>query len=138
MSTASAKCLCGLFEVVVSGSFGDVRYCHCSQCRRKSGTAFTANARINASQFQLNGPAEQVTEYEHKPGLYNAFSSNCGTPLYTRSQDAPQDIRVRMGGFDGELDVQITAHVWSGSKASWYEIADGLPCFKEAYKQGGT
>lgn len=135
MSSASAACLCRRFEVSVRGSFGDVRYCHCSQCRRKSGTAFTANARIKSSQFQLKGPASGVTEYEHKPGLFNAFCSHCGSPLYARSADDPEDIRVRLGGFDELIDVSITGHVWTNSKAAWYEIEGGLPRFHQAFEE---
>ena len=46
------------------------------------------------------------------------------------------DIRVRLGGFEGELDVRITAHVWTGSKSTWYAIEDSLPCHAEAIREG--
>lgn len=130
---ASGSCFCGTFKFVVSGAFGDVRYCHCSQCRKKSGTAFTANARINASQLTLEGPSELITEFETKPGLYNAFCARCGSPLYARSDADPADVRVRLGGFDGDVDAQITGHVWTSSKASWYRIEDTIPQFPERY-----
>ena len=130
---ATGRCLCGTFEFTVEGSFGDVRYCHCSQCRRQSGTAFTANARVHRSQWSIRGPREQIAEYEHRPGRYKAFCSRCGSPLYARSDEDPDDVRVRLGGFEGELDVRTTGHVWVDSKASWYEIEDGIPCFPEAF-----
>jgi hypothetical protein len=130
----SGKCLCGTFEYTVEGSFGEVRYCHCSGCRRVSGTAFSANARITRSQWSLVGPRDQITEYEHphKPGRFKAFCSKCGSPLYSRSDHDPEDIRVRLGGFEGALDVRITGHVWVGSKATWYKIEDSIPCYPEA------
>jgi len=73
-----------------------------------------------------------VTEFEHKPGLFKAFCSKCGSPLYARSAHDPNDIRVRLGGFEGELDVVITGHVWISFKAPWYVIEDSLPCYAEA------
>ncbi len=130
---ASGQCLCGLFQFTVSGSFGDVRYCHCSQCRRKSGTAFTANAKVHQSQWELSGPVEHITEFEHKPGLYNAFCAKCGSPLYARSDHAPDDIRIRLGAFVGKLDVAITGHVWVSLKADWYSIQDDLPQYAEIF-----
>ncbi|MGK0258214.1 MAG: hypothetical protein ACI96M_001647 [Candidatus Azotimanducaceae bacterium] len=48
---SQSTCLCGLFTTSVVGSLGEVRYCHCSQCRRKTGTPFTANAKINSSLY---------------------------------------------------------------------------------------
>lgn len=131
---ATGRCLCGTFELTVEGSFGDVRYCHCSQCRQQSGTAFTANARIHRSQWSIRGPEDRITEYEHRPGRYKAFCARCGSPLYARSDHDPDDVRVRLGGFEGELDVRITGHVWVGSKATWYEIEDEIPCFPEAFR----
>lgn len=134
---ASGTCLCGTFEYTVEGSFGDVRYCHCGECRRGNGTAFSANARIHWSQWSLRGPREQITEYEHKPGLFKAFCAGCGSPLYARSDRDPDDIRVRLGGFEGTLDARITGHVWVGSKATWYTIEDSLSCHREAIGPNG-
>jgi hypothetical protein len=44
-SMASGRCLCGTFEYTVDGSLGDVRYCHCGECRRGNGTAFSGETR---------------------------------------------------------------------------------------------
>ncbi len=130
---ATGSCLCGLFTFTVCGSFGDVRYCHCSQCRKKTGTAFSANAKIQKAQWTLHGPTDKITEFEHKPGLYNAFCSDCGSPLYARSDHDPDDIRVRLGSFDDAVDATITGHVQTSSKAEWYCIKDSIPQFSDAY-----
>ena len=100
---ALGRCQCGAFEYSVEGSLGDVRYCHCAKCRRGNGTAFTANARIHRSQWSIEGPRDLITEYEHKPGLFKAFCARCGSPLYARSSQDPDDIRVRIGGLEGPL-----------------------------------
>lgn len=129
---ASGTCLCGAFRFTVNGPFGEVRYCHCSQCRRGNGTAFSANARVSRSQWALEGPGDLVTEFEHKPGKFKAFCSRCGSPLYARLTSDPDDIRVRLGAFDGALEVAITGHVWTSSKADWYQIEGSIPCYPEA------
>ena len=131
----SGTCLCGAFKFMVTGSFGDVRYCHCSSCRSGNGTAFSANAKVQKSQWTLEGPKDKVTEFEHTPGMFKAFCARCGSPLYARSSQAPNDIRVRLGSFDGNLDVNITGHVWTSSKATWYTIEDSIPCYPEAITQ---
>lgn len=131
---ASGTCLCGSFSFAVNGAFGDVRYCHCNQCRRGNGTAFSANAKIDKSQWQLDGPADKITEFEHKPGWFKAFCCTCGSPLYARSNTNPDQIRVRLGGFSGELVATVTGHVWTDFKAQWYSLDDSLPCYAEAIK----
>jgi hypothetical protein len=129
---SKGTCLCGAFTYTVEGSFGEVRYCHCSQCRRGNGSAFSANARIHRSQWSLDGPRDEITEFEHKPGLFKAFCCRCGSPLYARSAQDPDDIRVRLGGFEGSLDVKVTGHVWTSSKSAWYAIEDSIRCYPEA------
>ncbi len=133
MNRVSGGCLCGTFHYTVTGSFGDVRYCHCSQCRRGNGTAFSANARISKSQWKLDGPRESITEFEHSPGVYRAFCKECGSPLYARLDREPESIRIRLGGFEGEVDARITGHVWVESKSSWYQIKDELPLYEGAF-----
>ena len=40
----NAECMCRGIRIEVSGKIGPVVYCHCSRCRKASGTAFGANA----------------------------------------------------------------------------------------------
>jgi len=46
-------------------------------------------------------------------------------------QTPPPD--VRLGGFDGDVDVRITGHVWTSSKSSWYQSEDTVPQFPARY-----
>ena len=102
--------------------------------QRGNGSAFSANvnAKVERSQWTLEGPEDEVAEFEHGPGMFNAFCSRCGSPLYARSSHDPDDIPVRLGGFEGNLDVEVTEHVWTSSKSTWYSIEDSLPCHLEA------
>ena len=126
------KCLCEGVQFSVIGSFGEVRYCHCSQCRRVTGSAFSANAKISIESWRINSGEALIREYENKPGIYRAFCSICGTPVYSKLQSDPQNIRVRLGSFETVKEVDITGHVWVSSKAPWYSIEGNLPCYMEA------
>jgi hypothetical protein len=131
-SLAHGQCLCGQVRYAVSGSLGEVRYCHCSRCRRATGSAFSANARVPAGRFALLAGREFVREYEERPGIFRAFCSVCGSPLYARLDREPEHLRVRIGGLSGALDVEIAAHVWVASKSGWHAITDALPQHAEA------
>jgi hypothetical protein len=88
--------------------------------------------RDDPSQWTLEGPRDEITEFGHKPGMFKAFCARCGSPLHARSSQDPDDIRIRLGGFEGSLEVAITAHVWTSSKSTWYAIEDSLPRYPEA------
>lgn len=123
---SKGKCLCGNIQFSVCWGIGEMRYCHRSQCRRVTGSAFSANAKIPNVRFQVVSGQDSIKEFEHKPGIYRAFCSNCGSLIFSRVASDPDSIRVRLGSFESVSDVEITGHVWVSSKATWYSIQDNL------------
>ncbi|HVY03244.1 MAG TPA: GFA family protein, partial [Caulobacterales bacterium] len=97
------------------------------QCRRSSGSAFTANVRIPRARYRLLAGAEQIREYESSPGAFRAFCGVCGSPVHARLETDPDGIRIRLGGLDRSAPARVSAHLWVSEKPVWYEIADALP-----------
>jgi hypothetical protein len=116
----TGRCLCGGVRIEIEGSLGPVVQCHCSLCRRASGTAFATNASVRADSFRAAAGAELVREYESSPGYFRAFCSRCGSPLYGSGERFPELRRVRLGVLDGDPGARPAAHVWVGSKAPWF------------------
>ena len=125
-------CLCGGVRIRITGRLGPAGFCHCSQCRRASGSAFAANAPVRTRYLEIASGASLVTEFESSPGKFRAFCSRCGSPLYSRRDDEPGIRRIRLGTLDGDPGRRPMAHVWVRSKAPWFEITDDLPRFDEA------
>jgi hypothetical protein len=111
--------------------WGPVIYCHCSMCRRASGSSFATNASVWAEGFRLLDGLQLIKEYESSPGNRRAFCSNCGSPLYKTFADIPSVRRVRLGTLDDTEGAKPIAHIWTGSKCDWFEINDGLVQFEE-------
>ena len=124
-------CLCGAFQFEVEGPLGEVRLCHCDLCKRANGSAYSANARVPLERFKVVGETKTIKEFESSPGAWKAFCSTCGSPAYSRIEWDKDFIRLRLGTLPRDVPVDITAHVWVGSKALWDRIADGLPCFEQ-------
>ena len=132
----TGSCLCGAVRIQVDGKLGPVVYCHCSQCRRASGSAFAANADVRARYLRLEG-REAIREYESSPGKLRAFCSRCGSPVYSRRVSQPETYRLRLGTLDGDPGRRPVAHGFVGSKAPWFELPDdGLPRY-EAWIEAG-
>jgi hypothetical protein len=126
----NAACLCGGVRIEVSGKIGPVAYCHCSQCRKASGSAFAANADVRRKYWKFLSGEDLIREFESSPGAFRAFCGRCGSPLYKRRAGDPEVLRIRLGIVDGDPERRSLAHVWVGSKAPWFEIADDLPQFE--------
>jgi hypothetical protein len=124
-------CLCGTVRYRISGRIGPVVYCHCSQCRRASGTAFATNANVRKSDIAFLSGRDRITEFESSPGKIRAFCSRCGSPIYSRTDSDPDHLRIRLGTLDGDPGRRSLAHCWVSSKAAWFAITDALPQFPE-------
>jgi hypothetical protein len=60
-------------------------------------------------------------------GHFRVFCGRCGSPLFKRSVDRPQVVRLRLGCLDTEIDERPMAHVFVVEKPRWSEICDDLP-----------
>lgn len=129
----SGQCLCGAVRYELSGSLGEVRYCYCNQCRRATGTAFSANASVPKANYHLLSGQDVISEYRSSPGEHRAFCSKCGSPVYARIDAYPEHIRIRIGSLSGDVRPDITGHVWVSAKPEWHEINDGLPQHGEGF-----
>jgi putative acetyltransferase len=124
----SGRCLCGTVRYEIDGQLGPAIFCHCSQCRRASGTAFATNAPVRARYLRFVTGREAITEYASSPGKLRAFCSRCGSPVYSRLEADPETFRIRLGLLDGDPGRVPLAHFWASAKAPWHEIAeDSLP-----------
>jgi len=48
----SGSCLCGKVSYEFSGNLGIFQYCHCSRCRKFTGSAFASNILVALDDFK--------------------------------------------------------------------------------------
>jgi hypothetical protein len=123
------SCLCGRVKYRLSAEPGAFGYCHCTSCRKASGSAYGANAPIDRSSFHVVDGQSVIREFESSPGKLRAFCSNCGSPLYAYLSASPDVLRIRLGSLDTPFLKQPQAHTWVSDKAPWEPIVDGIPQF---------
>jgi hypothetical protein len=126
----TGSCLCGSVRFRIDGKLGPAGYCHCSQCRKASGSAFAANAPVRRKYHSFTRGEGSIREFESSPGKFRAFCSHCGSPLYSRLDAEPETLRIRLGTLDQDPGRRPLAHVWVASKAPWHTIGDDLPRFE--------
>lgn len=121
------SCLCGGVKYEVSGEIQAVTNCHCSLCRKMSGSAFSSGATVPAASFRFISGQELLREWESSPGYHRVFCGRCGSPLIKRKDGDPESLRLRVGTLDSDPAVKASKHTHVRSKAPWVEIQDGLP-----------
>ena len=121
------SCLCGAVKYEIEGELGPIVFCHCSMCRKAQGSAFAANAPVDTARFRLVSGAGTLRSYRSSPGKERCFCGTCGSPVFSRRDDSPDVLRLRIGTLDTRIAARPSAHIFVGSKAEWYEIHDNLP-----------
>lgn len=127
MTDIAGSCKCGAVQFTYDGAVGTVTVCHCADCRKLQGGAGVVAAPLASSALTWRSGRELITEYESSPGKKRAFCSRCGTPLYSRRDDAPQVLRLRMGSIDTATDVVPVAHIFCTDLPAWASLDDDLP-----------
>lgn len=123
----AGRCQCGTVRYRIDGVPLAMYHCHCSQCRRASGSSFATNILVRSEDFGLVAGADELASFESSPGKRRHFCSRCGSPLFSAAQATPQIVSVRSGTLDGDPGLRPSAHIHVASKSPWYEIADELP-----------
>ena len=127
----TANCLCGGVAIEVTGKVGPLVHCHCSSCRKASGTAFSSNANVRRAYWRWVSGEDLIREFESSPGVYRAFCSRCGSPVYSRWDADPDMLRLRLGLVNEDPERRALAHYWVESKAPWFAITDAAAQFDE-------
>jgi len=125
--TLHASCLCQGVAIEIDGPVKDLVFCHCVMCRKAHGSAFRARGRVRAKDLRWVRGEGLVRFYESSPGQHRGFCSICGSNIFTKFSEAPEVLGLALGILDDDPGTRPICHVFVGSKAPWYEIADGLP-----------
>jgi len=125
------SCLCGKISYEVRGSPKAMYYCHCGMCRKATGSSFATNMLVREADFVVMSGQPLIKAYQSSPGEHRHFCSECGSPIYSRAEVRKGLLSVRCGGLNDDPPVRPTAHIYTASKAPWFEIRDHVPQFAE-------
>jgi hypothetical protein len=125
------SCQCGSVQFSLHGSVTDIIHCHCSLCRKASGSAYVTNGFINAQDLDLVDHEKSLTFYESSEGKRKYFCKKCGVPIYSSNAQSPDRYRLRLGSLDSDILERPISHNFVTSKANWENLDAELPRYDE-------
>ena len=105
--------------------------CHCSSCRKVTGSAFATWAQVPLAQFRWVAGSERIAEFRSSDHGQRFFCKSCGSTLGNLTTERPNIMHLACGTLDEPPQVRITMHVYAASKAPWFDISDGAPQYDE-------
>ncbi len=121
----TGSCLCGAVQYSVEDAFTYALNCHCSQCRRATGSAFKPLAGIERRKLKVTRGARTLLKYGSDVD-HDVRCRKCGSLLYSVVRDGAW-VHVALGSLMDAPTLRPTAHIYMDSKASWHTITDALP-----------
>ena len=130
LTRRSGRCQCTGVAFEFSGEPTDASFCHCSICRKLSGSAFAAYIEVATGDLRITAGSGLIRRYDITARLTKKFCGACGTPVFTEHSAFPQFTYLSLGVLDDDDGVVPEYHQFTGSKAKWYAITDGLPQYE--------
>jgi hypothetical protein len=125
----AGKCYCGVVEYAVADAFLYAANCHCSNCRRTTGSAFKPFAGIEREKLVIT-KGESETMIFGEEDANNTHCRICGSLLFSVVREGVF-VHVAMGTLIDDPSIRPTHHIFVSSKAPWFTIADDLPQYEE-------
>ena len=125
----SGSCLCEAITYQIPESSLMEAVCHCKNCQKQAGSAFSTLAGIKKSGFSLTGKPKLFVDKATDSGasVERYFCENCGSPIYSALPSQPDVIYLKTGTLDDTSDFNPSIHVWAATKQNWVEIDSNMP-----------
>ena len=129
-SILKGSCLCGAVTYEVSGEPKRFYHCHCSRCRKATGTGHASNLFLQPGTLRWTAGEEQIRAFKvpEAQRFTTQFCATCGGRLPRQAKDSDM-VMIPAGSLDDEAPILPQARIFSESRANW-SCSDGdLPVF---------
>ena len=123
MTTHTGSCRCGQLRVVARGDPVRVSICHCLACQKRTGSAFSAQARWPAECVEVEGESRQWTRIADsgQTTTYH-FCPECGSTVHYGGGNFAELVAIPLGALDDPYVEAIDYSVWEQRRHGWVEI----------------
>ena len=125
------SCLCGGVRFEIERAVGPVEFCHCTRCRKLSGSSAILTVGVRTADYRLLAGAELIKSYAapilYAPPAYHVtFCSVCSSPVPPAHPEGER-FEIAAGLFDGDPGVRPDRHIFVELAPAWMESGDDLP-----------
>jgi hypothetical protein len=127
-SKYTGKCLCGEVRYAIDAEPVFSGNCHCKDCQRSSGGAFTPAMMFPEVAVAIAGnPKYFKSEADSGRFIERGFCSNCGSQLFTKLEMMPGVLGVKAGTLDDPAKFNPILDFYVASAQAWDHMNPALP-----------
>jgi hypothetical protein len=129
MGKLDGRCLCGAITYSSQAEPLFTAICHCKNCQRQTGTAFSLVVGVPIAALDVQGePSDHVTVGEdHGHSVHRHFCGACGSPIFSISEGNTDIAILKAGTLDDTSWLTPQLEVWGESAQDWVEATQARP-----------
>lgn len=124
-------CNCGAVRYRIAGDPVAVAQCHCRNCQRQSGSAFSLNLLVRASAAEIAGILTTYEDRDTESGrpVLRKFCGTCGSPIVSVPTPGNGMLIVKAGTLDDPAAVTPRVSVWTDTRLPWVALPEAQRTF---------
>ena len=125
-------CNCGATRYKIHAKPVVVAQCHCKNCQRQSGSAFSVNLMVPAAAVTSTGELTTYTDTDTASGnpVYRRFCGTCGSPIFSDLSQGGGMTIVKAGTLAEPGEFAPAVAVWTATAWPWVKLPDGVKGFE--------
>lgn len=132
---ASGTCNCGTVSFKINADLSDVIVCHCSICRRATGSNGIAVLIVDNDKFEWIRGEEFISSWRKPDADWEMwFCQRCGSPVPGVNDETRTFVPAGLIS-DGGENLKVAHHIWVDSKAIWDELGESGRRHAEAFQE---
>ena len=132
VAALNGSCLCGSVTFAVDPPFKRMVHCHCSRCRKSTGTGHATNLYVQPEQLRWLTGESSITRYNlpTAKSFGKWFCKECGSPVPRLTRSGKTAV-VPAGSLDSTPPITPSDHIFWDSRAPWGCASASLPTHVE-------
>ena len=128
MTTRTARCHCGDLALTCEGEPRRVSMCHCEDCQRRTGSAFSVAVFYDRGQVKVEHGETRAFERPSASGhpVVFHFCPRCGANTHWEPARMPDRIGVALGAFADPSFPAPEQSVWTHDKHAWLTLPEAM------------
>lgn len=119
-------CQCGALRYQIAEAPSMIYACHCTNCQRIAGSAFSVPATIREESLEFTSGTPQRVTWRSDAGneRYGFFCGDCGCRILHGQLPSNGIASVRASTFEDPSWIVAAGHIWTRSAQPWIRFGD--------------
>jgi len=133
MKKIEGGCLCGQVRYEINNEPLFTSICHCKNCQKQCGTAFSILIGVEKKQLNIKGKLKIFNDRGDSGNkVLRKFCENCGSPIISEVALAPNLYFIKAGTLDNSKNLSPTKEIYTNNRLNCLNMINDADQYKLA------